>query len=62
LICREIVAESGIAKLRSRFDERLEHGFKIERRTTDDLEHIGSGGLLLQRFGKVGGALAQFVE
>ena len=45
-----------------RFDQRIEHGLQIERRAADDLEHIGGGGLLLQRFGKIVGALAQLVE
>jgi len=34
---------------------RVQHGLEIESRTADDLEHICSGGLLLQR-------LAQLVE
>src|SRR4029450_13010232 len=33
----------------------IEHHLQIESRTTDDLEHIGGGGLLLER-------LTQFVE
>src|SRR5262249_59168458 len=39
----------------SRFGERVEHGLQIESRAADHLEHVGGGGLLLQRF-------AQFVE
>ena len=35
---------------------------QIERRAADDLEHVGGRGLLLQRFGEIVGALAQFVE
>src|SRR5262249_23013430 len=31
-----------------RLDERIEHRLQIERRAADDLEHVGSGGLLLQ--------------
>src|SRR5262245_8847028 len=38
-----------------RLDERIEHRLQIERRAADDLEHVGSGGLLLQ-------GLAQLVE
>ena len=45
----------GFAQPRRRFDQRVEHGLQIERRAADDLEHVGGGGLLLQRF-------AQFVE
>ena len=37
-------------------------GLQIERRTADDLQHVGGGGLLLQRFAEIVGALAQFVE
>ena len=32
------------------FDQRVEHGLQIEGRAADDLEHVGGGGLLLQRF------------
>ena len=32
------------------FDQRVEHGLQIERRAADHLEHVGGGGLLLQRF------------
>ncbi len=37
------------------FHQRVEHRAQIEGRAADDLEHIGGGGLLLQRF-------AQFAE
>ena len=37
------------------FDQRVEHRLQIEGRAADDLEHVGGGGLLLQR-------LAQLVE
>ena len=36
-------------------DQRAEHRLQVERRSADDLEHVGGGGLLLQQ-------LAQFVE
>src|SRR5262249_16630384 len=36
-------------------DQRFEHRLQIERRAADDLEHVGSGGLLL-------GGLAGFVK
>src|SRR6202035_5921230 len=45
----------GRANPGSRFGQRIEHCLQIEGRTADDLEHVGSGGLLLQR-------LPQFVE
>src|SRR5262249_40828506 len=38
-----------------RLDQRVEHGLQVEGRAADDLQHVGGGGLLLQR-------LAQFVE
>ena len=43
------------AQPRRRLDQRVEHRLQIERRAADDLEHVGGGGLLLQRF-------AQFAE
>ncbi len=35
---------------------------EIERRAADDLEHVGGGGLLLQRFAEIVGTLPQLVE
>src|SRR2546423_1755440 len=35
-------------------EDRLEHWRKIARRRVDDAEHLGSGGLLLQRFARLG--------
>src|SRR5262249_1525199 len=43
------------AEADSRFDKRVEHCFEVEGRAADDFEHVGSSGLLLQRF-------AQFVQ
>src|SRR5262245_20585977 len=45
----------GLAQPGGGLDQRVEHGFEIERRAADDLEHIGGGGLLLE-------GLAEFVE
>src|SRR5262249_4165418 len=42
-----------LAEPRRRLNERIQHCLKIERRTTDDLEHICGSGLLLQRFTKL---------
>ena len=39
-----------LAKARGRLDQSLQHRLQVERRAADDLEHVGSGGLLLQRF------------
>ena len=44
-----------LAQLRRGFDQCIEHRLQIEGRAADDLEHVGGGGLLLQR-------LAQLVE
>src|SRR5262245_18570936 len=43
----------GLAKARRRFDECVEHRLQIERRAADHLEHVGGGGLLLQRFAQL---------
>ncbi len=43
----------GLAKSRSRLHQRIEHRLQIERRAADDLEHVGGGGLLLQRFAQL---------
>src|SRR5262249_48714266 len=45
----------GFTQSGCRFDQRLEHRLEIEGRATDDLEHVGRRGLLLQR-------LAQLIE
>src|SRR5262249_9087350 len=50
-----------LTKSASRFNERLQHCLQIERRTADDLEYVGGGGLLLQRFAQLveqGGGVA----
>src|SRR5262245_29636863 len=39
-----------LAKLGGGLYQRVQHGLEIESRTTDDLEHVGSCGLLLQGF------------
>ena len=44
-----------LAQPSSRLHQCVEHCLQIERRTADDLEHVGGGRLLLKRF-------AQFVE
>src|SRR5262249_42471840 len=47
------VSDVGLAKSDRRFDQRVEHGLQIESRPADDLEHIGGGGMLLQRFAQL---------
>ena len=42
-----------LAQSRRRFDQRVEHRLQVESRAADDLEHVGGGGLLLQRFAQL---------
>jgi len=42
-------SEVGLAQPTGRPEQRIEHGLKVECRAADDLEHVGSRGLLLQR-------------
>jgi hypothetical protein len=51
-----------IAEPRRRFDQRVEHSLQVEGGAADNLEHVSSSGLLLQGFGEVVSALAQFLE
>ena len=44
------------------FDERLQHRRQVKGGAADDLEHVGSCSLLLQRFGEFFGARAHLVE
>jgi hypothetical protein len=48
------------AEARSRFDQPVEHCFKIESGAADHLEHVGGGSLLPQRLGKVLLRLGEF--
>ena len=43
-------AELRFGKADCRFEERFEHRLEFKCRAADDLEHVGGGGLLLQRF------------
>ena len=43
----------GLAEASGRFDECLQYRLQIESRAADDLEHVGGGGLLLQRFAQL---------
>src|ERR1700736_5162689 len=42
-----------IAKQGRRLAQRVKHGLEIECRSADHLEHVGGGGLLLQRFAQL---------
>ncbi len=41
------------------FGQGRQHGFQVEGRAADDLEHVGGRGLLLQGFRQIVGAFAQ---
>ena len=43
----------GLAQSGCRLDQRIEYGLQIEGRAADHLEHVGGGGLLLQRFAQL---------
>src|SRR5262245_62531508 len=42
-------AELGVAELCSVGEHCLEHGFQFTRRNTDNLEHVGGGGLTFEK-------------
>ena len=42
-----------LAQLCGRLNQRIEHRLQIEGRAADDFEHVGGGGLLLQRFAQL---------
>src|SRR5262245_53314921 len=54
--------EVRLAKPLRRFNQRIEHCLQIEGRAADDLEHVGSRGLLLEGFGEIAGARLDLVE
>src|SRR5450631_4231176 len=43
-------------------NESRKHGLQIESRAADDLEHVGGGGLLLQRFGQITSARLHLIK
>ena len=49
-----------IAQPPRRFDQRIEHRLEVEGRAADHLEHVGGGGLLLQRLRKVLSCFGEF--
>src|SRR5215475_15756613 len=42
-----------LAQLGRRLDQRVKYSLQIEGRAADHLEHVGGGGLLLQRFAQL---------
>src|SRR5262249_56328244 len=61
-----IVAENqavlGTANSDGILQQRLKDALEVERRSADDLEHVGRDSLLLQRFAQIIRALPQLVE
>jgi hypothetical protein len=43
----------GFTQPRCRLGQRIKHRLQVERRATDHLQHIGGGGLLLERFAQL---------
>src|ERR1700693_2933163 len=43
----------GLTQAMRRFDQGIEHSLQVKGRAADDLEHVGGGGLLLQRFAQL---------
>src|SRR5215468_5073378 len=43
----------GVAQTNCRLDQRIQYRLQVEGRAADYLEHVGSGGLLLQRFAQL---------
>ena len=56
------IAELGLADPRRILQHGLEHRLQLARRALNDAQHVRRRRLLLQRFGEIVGALAQFVE
>ena len=48
-----MAAKSASQSRAAELDQRIEHSLQIEGRAADDLEHVGGGGLLLQRFAQL---------
>ena len=49
-VASEYPRNMAFAQTCCRFEKRIEDRFQIEGRAADDLEHVGGGGLLLERF------------
>ena len=56
------ISKLGVANACRILQHGCEHRLEIAGRAADDLEHLRRRRLLLQRFGEVGGALAQLVQ
>jgi hypothetical protein len=52
----------GIAEPGRRFNESLQNCLEIKGRAADDFEHVGGGGLLLQRLGQIARARLYLVK
>jgi len=56
-LAKEQIAELCLAESRRVRQHGLEHGLQVAGRARDDAQHLGGGGLLLQRFAQFVGAL-----
>jgi hypothetical protein len=56
------IAKLGITNASGILQDRCEHGLEITRSGTDDLKHLGGGGLLLQSFGQFARSLLLRLE
>ncbi len=56
------VAPGRVAQIEHRLDQDGKNRLQIERRAADDLQHVGGGGLLLQRLGEIARARLHLVE
>src|SRR5215510_15937678 len=56
------IAEFSAADTHRIFQHSFKYPLQFAGRLADDLQHFGGCGLLLQRFGEIVGALAQFVK
>src|ERR1019366_6480672 len=55
-------ADWRVAQVERRPNQRRQDRLQVERRTTDDLQHVGGRDLLLQRLRKIGGLRLHLVE
>jgi hypothetical protein len=61
-IAQEDGAPSGAAQFHRGSRQRFQHRLQIEYRPTDDPEHIGGRGLLLQRLAEIAGLRLHLIE
>src|SRR5262249_48606118 len=52
-VVKEQMPELGLAQPNGALEHRIENGFKVAGRRTDDAQHLRCRGLLLQRFAQL---------